>query len=534
MTWLRDVRQMLLALVMSLILWVFVTINTNPTETAPYNDIPLDVRGLSPGLVIVDENGIPRPSQQELAPVSVIVETDRATLEELSPGDLEAFVDLSERGAGAHTVEVNIESTRSGVRFVSVTPSSIPIRLERIITRTVPVTIELQGTLPFGFERDEPTISVDDQPIDEVEVRGPESRIERVVVAANTIAIDQLRASFSSTLPLEALDATGEVVEGVTLSPEQVNVSMDIRSAVGLRRVPILGDVVGSPAPGYIVTSIESDPSLITLVGSSRVLDTIERIETAPVDIGSATGTITRQVPLLLRGLQPQEGEPGMVTVVVRIEPLQQPVQIQVRVPVQVEGAGPGLTVDVSEPVITVELEGSVQAFVQVPFDTLVATVDASGLTEGSYVIRPRLDLPGAIRLANPLPEVTLNLNRVPSPTPAPTTPPPPTTTPVPQPTQEPAPQPQPTQEPAPLSSPTPVPPLPTATVPPEPTTEPTEDATESGGTDEPDAAPTAATTPAEAPDGQPPQEPGENTSSVPTSLPTEETYPGAPQQGGA
>jgi hypothetical protein len=257
-------------------------------------------------------------------------------------------------------------------------------------------------------------------------------------------------------------------------------------------------------------------------VGSSRALDTIERIETAPVDIGNATGTITRQVPLLLRGLQPQEGEPGTATVVVQIEPLQQPVQIQVRVPVQVEGAGPGLTVDVSEPVITAELEGSIQAFVQVPFDTLVATVDAAGLPAGSYVIRPRLDLPEAVRLANPLPEVTINLSRLPSPTPAPTTTARPTLTPAPQPTRQ----------PAPTSPPQPTPQVPTATVPAEPTAAPTDEVpppTEDSTDD-----PGAATPPAEAPDGQPTEAPGENTSIAPTSTPTEDTYPIAPQRGGA
>ncbi len=470
MTRLRELGlQLMLAAFLSLVLWMFVTINTNPDRTALYSNIPIDIKGLSPGLVIVDDNGLPRSKQASPGSVSVVVATDQGTLGELSQSDLEASVDLNGLRPGAHTVEVEAQSNRSNVRFIRIDPESVPIRLERVVTDTLPITIVLRGTLPFGFERDDPEIRLDGHAIAAAEVRGPESQVERVVAASNTINLDQLRTTFASPMQLQALDANGDVVEGVELIPEIVQVTVPVRSFVGLKRVPIIGDIVGSPALGYIVKGIQSDPALITLVGSSRLLDRIDRVETEQIAIDGATSTITREVSLRLLGVQPQEGEPTTARVTVEIGLLEEPVRVQLRAPVQVVGLAEGLDVNLSSTVLDVSLEAYPEAFVQLASNALVATIDATGLVPGTYQITPRLSLPEDIRLTDALPEVTLSLLVPPTPIPAPTF------TPLPLPTSTPEPEPPtPTATTVlrPTATPEPEPPTPEPTEP-EPTATP-------------------------------------------------------------
>lgn len=440
MRWLRDMGlQFLIALFLSLVLWTFVTFTTNPDTTATYNNIPVEAVGLSPGLVIVNEEGIPRPDPENLAQVQATLETDRNTLAsaELSATDLQGTVDLEGLGPGDHTVDINVDPDRSNIRLSSVSPEELTVRLEEFITMTVPISIELEGDLPFSYERDEPEVRASNQLIDQVQVSGPRSQVSRVDYAGVTISIDQLRATYVSNLQLEPRDTNDEAVEGVELAPRQVRVRIDIRPAVGVKRVPVLGQVEGTPAPGYVVTAVQSTPALIDLVGSSRLLDRIDHIETEPVNVSGATSIITQEVGLELRGAQPQADQPERVTVEVQIAPVDQQFEVQIPVPVQVVGAGDALLATIEPLVVEVPLQGSANAFQQLSDDTMIATVDIGGLGPGTYALTPQLALPDRLELAGDIPAVTVTLRVAPSPTvalPSPTATPAAPTLPTPQP----------------------------------------------------------------------------------------------------
>lgn len=514
MTWLRDVGlQATLALGLSLIFWTFVTFRTNPDVHRTYSNIPVGIQGLASNLVIVDEDGTPR--QGNLATVSVEIETDQATLANLNQNDLQAFVALTDLRAGTHRVPVTVQAAQRNVMFQTVEPESLAIQIERLITRTVPITIEVEGTLPFSYERGDPEVSFNNQPVSDVLVSGPQSQVARVMVAAAAVDINQVRATYVSTLPLQALDANGDVVEGVTLQPDRVRVRVTVTSVVGLKRVPVLGNVIGSPALGYVVTGVQSDPPLINLVGSSSVLDNIDRVDTTPIDISGATSTITRTVPIRFGRAQPQEGEARQATVTVQIAALNQPFQVQVGVPIQVTGAAPGLLIDVNPQVAQLQLEGSTNALVQLNADRLVGAVDVAGLGPGSYTLTPQLTLPDQVQVVGTLPAVTVVLRFPPTPTLTVTPRPTPTEDELPLETPEAAPDGSPTDAPAP--SPTAESEEPeealTPTLEPEPPTEPA-------------ATPTAPPTPTAEPTAPPSPEAETPTQSARRPTPTDDVTP--------
>ncbi len=456
MTWIRTRGlSFLLALGLSFALWVFVSFSENPdTLSDPYN-VPITVVNLSDGLVMVDQNGLPRT---DLPTVDVVIMTDERTLARLRSSDLQATVMLNGLGPGEHVVPVEVRVQREfsrRVRVQSADPRSLNVRLDQLITRTVPLNIEVQGNPPFSFERGNPRVN--GRPINEIsiQVRGPENRVDDVVIAGATANVNQLSANYSSRLQLQALDANNQPVEGVELEPATVNVTIPIRSVVGLKRVPIIANVVGIPASGHVIVDIQSDPPLINLTGSSGTLEEIDQVETSAVDIDGATGIITSTVELRIPpGTLPQAGEPREAIITIRIEPLTRPIQVRVPIPVTVIGAGSEV-IAVPEPlIIHVELSGSADAFLQFDTSTLVATVDVSGLSVGTYTLTPQVDVPASLRIG-PIPDVQVVLRDPPRPTvlPDPPTPEPlPTATP-PEPTATP---PEPTATPeSPLPTPT-------------------------------------------------------------------------------
>ena len=158
---------------------------------------------------------------------------------------------------GQYVLDVNVRSVRTDRLRLQFTPDPfrLPVRIEREITRTVALTITVNGSVPFSYEAGRAEASLAGIPLQEVLVRGPENRVEQVVAVRADVDIDRLTSTYNSPRLLEAITADGRVLDGVTLEPQQVNVQVPILSSVGSKRVPIVPQLFGQPGDGYVTVS---------------------------------------------------------------------------------------------------------------------------------------------------------------------------------------------------------------------------------------------------------------------------------------
>lgn len=455
MSWLRTTGlRLALALGLAFALWVFVSYTQNPDRDTSYDSVPVDIVGRAPELVLVDQDGLPRTS---LPTVDVTVEADTETLKNVQLSSLRALVDLSALGPGEHQVPVDVETTRSDLKRLtfSTSPSFLPIRLEQEITRTVPLTVELEGTVPFSFEARTARLTVRNQEIKEVQVRGPQSRVERVAVARVTANIDRLTANYSSPRPVQPLASDGQAVAGVTIEPGNIDVLVPIVSSAGIKRVPVVPQIVGQPASGFIVTNIAVSPQFVRLTGSSGPLDAVQSLATESVDITGAAQTVERTAALrtpLNIGLA--SGEPSVVKVTITIAPLDRPFQITLPVPVVAVDLPDGLTLAINPPSVQLVLTGSAGRLAGINASTLQGIVSLQGRGAGTFSITPDFKLPEGISIVGDPPVVAVTLRVIERRTEVPTEAPTPEATPA----SEATPRPDETAEP-----PSPEPPTPEA-----------------------------------------------------------------------
>ncbi|MCS6840253.1 MAG: CdaR family protein [Roseiflexus sp.] len=413
--------RFLLALILAFTLWVFVSYTQNPELSTAYDNVPVDIEGLAPGLIVVDQEGLPRSQRPE---VDITVLTDAETLRErdVRLSDLRPFVDLTGRGPGEHTVPVNVVTTRSLRLRTTVEPNYLVIRLDQEITKTVALTVETTGAVPFGFEARAPQVTSRKQPLTSVTVRGPQSRVARVAAVRARVDIDRLTANYNSPRTLEPVDANGQPVAGVTVEPATADVLVPIIPSVGLKRVPVVPSITGFPASGYMVTEVEVSPLLVTLTGSSGPLDNAENVPTADVDITGATQTFTRSAPLIApQGTQLRFGEPTEAIVTVRIAPINRPFQVTVPALVQVVGISDGLLASLSPNVVSVTVAGAARQLEALSSAQLLGVVNVRGLGPGTHELEPTFTLPEGVTLAAPTPRVFVTLRLLPTVTPMPT-----------------------------------------------------------------------------------------------------------------
>jgi YbbR domain-containing protein len=451
-SWIRTVGlRLMLAFLLSFALWVFVSYTQNPDRSIRFDNVPVDTVDLASGLVLVDNNGLPRSARPT---VSITVEGATDDLQTVSERDLRAYQDLSGLGPGQYIPDVRVETSRADqvrLRFTP-DPQSLPIRLEQEITKTVELTVTVSGRVPFSFRAGAPSVTFQNQSIVTATIRGPQNRVERVVLARVTADIDRLTSTYDSPQALEVIGEDGQIVDGVATAPVIVNVRVPIEPTIGLKRVPVVPAVTGEPASGFLVTGISVDPTTVELTGSE--LDDLESVETEPVNITGATRTFTRTVTILEPpGARLSTSQPPTAVVTVQVQVFSQPARVTLPIQIRIVDVPSGYQVALSPAAVPFTFQGLPVVLGQLDATSLSAVVSARGLSAGTFTITPELatELPLGIALAGPPPQVTLTLIAPPTPTAEPPT----TATPAPETPEAPTPPPA-TEPPEPIATPEP------------------------------------------------------------------------------
>ncbi len=204
-----------LALFMAIALWLFV-MGDNITRTTParkeIQGVPLHVENLENGLVITD-----MPSS-----VSVILEGLPAAFEGLTVDELEANVDLAEKGPGTHQLRVRGKPPR-GLSLITFSPQQVNITLEALASGEFQVAVDFYGEPAQGWTRK--TFSVEPEYVRAEAPRSTFELIDQVV-----LHIDQSGLSGQTrrrAIPV-AVDSQGEELPGVTLIPEEITVTINL------------------------------------------------------------------------------------------------------------------------------------------------------------------------------------------------------------------------------------------------------------------------------------------------------------------
>lgn len=248
----EDWSLKLLSLAIAIVLWLLVTGQNQPV-TAHVN---VQLNFIRPQSLEIS-NDPPRT-------VDVTLTGSRNKLDDLTSFDLVATVDISDQRAGERVLRLADKATITlpqGIKVDGFQPSAIPIRLEEIVDRQVPVEPRLEGKPDDGFE----VYSVYPNK-GTVSVRGPASRVNGLQkISTESIWLQGHKANF--TAQNVALDVPDPKVD---LLEPMVNVAVEI----GERRVEktFAGVEVITSDGGKVQPATTS----VTLLGEASFLETIK------------------------------------------------------------------------------------------------------------------------------------------------------------------------------------------------------------------------------------------------------------------
>ena len=327
--------------------------------------------------------------------------------ERINSSSFSATVDLS--AAQAQT-DNPIVIEKVTVTATDYDPPSIVVRLDPLVSKTVPIAVD-HGTVPPGLQLREPVLSAD-----QATVSGPESVVRLVTTAEARVVVQPSGIDVDQTVDLVAVDARGEVQSPVDIEPSSVHVKISVGSGLQTKQLPVNPIVTGTPANGFEIDTVTVEPAIVSVEGDADALASLSRLDTQPVSISGAATDITRTVALdIPAGVDPlAEGD---VTMKITLRPVAATRTYSAGI--VLSGARDDRTYDLSTASILVTVGGTVEALDALDPRTLAVVVDVDGLGPGSHKVKPKLTLPADVNVvAMSPPEVTVTVTENASPPP--------------------------------------------------------------------------------------------------------------------
>jgi hypothetical protein len=214
------------------------------------------------------------------------------------------------------------------------------------------------------------------------------------------------------------VDDADKPLTGVTLSPESVKVSIDVKAKMGAKKVVILPQIRGYVAPGYRLADVQVSPATISITGGSEVVEQIQSVTTELIDVSNLTESVTRTVQLVMpNNILLMEAQPP-IRVSLALELVVQPVRMRIPVEVTLQDVPDGMNVAVIPNIVTVDVVAS-PATLQRGALTLVRAVAAVGAWDDANRYRQvSLSLPADVQLVGNVPVVQLEVRDLPPPQP--------------------------------------------------------------------------------------------------------------------
>jgi YbbR domain-containing protein len=377
-----SLLRLLASIGLAVILWAWVTTLRDPETSRVFAGVAVTYENLAESLVIV--NGVSEAQVRITGPESVV--------NSVQAGEVQAKLDLAEvTGPGAYTLQIDVDAPNDVWRTAA-QPTTVGVTIEQAVDQDFELEVEVQDLDASSLR----TVTVEPE-TEQVVVHGPSSAIEaidRVVLHLETSGGSR---TYQTTLTPVAIDANGESVDDVTITPSPIGATVSV--AARGKSVAVLVSTEGSAAPGFEVLDRTANPASVIVDGPAELLDQLIAVSAEPVDISGANSSVSSTVEIIdlpegVRVIQPQGGE---VDVLIQIG--QRGVrQALTGLTVTVSNVGDGLEATVNPAEITIEVAASEEVLSELTVDSFRVVVDASGLEAGVHMVEPMVVVPAQVQ----------------------------------------------------------------------------------------------------------------------------------------
>lgn len=373
----------ILALFISVLLWLVVLNVSDPVRTQTYNDIPIKVVN---GDVISAQGKV--YELKDTTSVSISVNAKRSILDSLDKENFSAIVDLSRVDMETGIVSVRVESNRNNESIESMKSKTetITVSIEDMMRKQFFITPIVTGEPESGYVIGDVSTAENI-----VRISGPESVVSSIKKVTAEVSVSGLSRSINTSVDLKLFDEEDHQIKDFNLTKNISTVAISAQ-ILETKEVGIVANTyIGEPAEGFgIVDNITSDKSWVLIAGKSANLNAVNVIDipATAINVDGLTETsvfdidISRYLPEGVILADAEKDKTISVTV-----PIEQMMTRTFDLPasqLKIENVPEGYTAEIGEEMtfLSVEVRGVISEIENLKVSDIVAKIDFKDFME--------------------------------------------------------------------------------------------------------------------------------------------------------
>lgn len=261
---------------------------------------------------------------------------------------------------------------------------------------------------PRGELSDNLTMSGAPEGIPErVTVTGAARLVREVVEVVYQVDLSRFEGVTQQDVSFIALDDAGVRIPFLQITPPSAPARFPISRKQESIRVPVIPQLEGGPAPGWMITEIAVDPVAVEIAGPGRELAKLRRLETESIDIAGIASDQTYTARVTIPRNVGIEATPRSVTV--RLTLAQQTsLRTFSGIPVALNDQMPDYVYRLNPAELQITVRGTARALEDMLEGTIRGAVRVASFPVGEHQIRTdaiSLTLPAGITVASRTPE---------------------------------------------------------------------------------------------------------------------------------
>lgn len=391
----HDLAHKLIAILMAIALWFIVVANNDDlTRTYTIANIPItytneDTLESDYGLRLIE-------GQDQM--VTVKVTGPYASLSSLTTNDIQVRVNLANfQKPGTYTINTSSQSTNctlivnsSSVRESEIsTPNSFQIVIDEVITKEVPVTIQVDGTPSTGYMYDDP-----EGEQDSVSVTGPKTVVNQIRKATAVVPAEDSTGLTKTTSVLASftfLDEKNQPVDQTHLTSEPNDYSVTI-PVYAVAKLPLTINLISSDTVDKNSVKATIDPQEIAVYGAEEVISKLTAISLG--DLQLSTVSLDEDDPITIpielpAGVTRVQGEATSAKVTIQAVGMSTREMPVTKITLQNSGSDPNLTATLRTTSVNIRIQAETAALANLTADAfhVIAVFNADELGPGIHEV---------------------------------------------------------------------------------------------------------------------------------------------------
>lgn len=291
----NKIFLLVFSLLLSFILWLYVVSTVSDEVTRTFTGVRVELVGEnvlkdSKGLVVTDLSS---------STVAINVSGPRRIVSAISSDDIKAQIDVSKLNQSSYASMQYSISYPSGTDTSDLSvsrkiPETVNFIVSKLTEKEIPVRGSFDGSTAEGYTAEAPVFEPST-----IVVSGPENLLGKVSYAWVTFASENVESTYSEETNFVLMDEKDQKAdaEGLSCSTDVIKATLPILEVKDIRLDVNLEHGAGTDENNVKVTV---EPETVTLAGDSAILNGLNKINVATVDLTAFESTFSETYPITI------------------------------------------------------------------------------------------------------------------------------------------------------------------------------------------------------------------------------------------